>query len=82
MAERVLRLTTTEATAAILRQYGHKVPDWRMRRVVDAMESAERLDVQRMGNYRTVSANDLALIVDELRSMGCLPELEVPSCKA
>lgn len=72
MAERVIRLTTAEAAAAIQRQYGHVVPDWRMRRVIDAMGQEERLDVQRMGNYRTVPGDQLGLIVAELERIGCV----------
>jgi hypothetical protein len=79
----VLRLTIREASQSIFRQYGGRpVPDWKLRRVVDVLESQGSLDVQRIGTYRTVSADDLWVIADELRRLGWLkaPAAEPVTC--
>jgi len=76
----VVRLTIREASESICRQFGGKqVPDWKLRRVVDAMESAGLLDVQRVGSYRTVADTDLALIAGQLEKIGWLRR-EVATC--
>jgi hypothetical protein len=73
----VIRLTIRESAEAIQRRCGgHVVPDWKMRRVVDALESTERLDVQRVGMYRTIAADDITVIVEELRRIAWLPSVE------
>ena len=73
-----LRLTIREAASSINRQFGGRlVPDWKLRRVVDALESSGSLDVQRIGTYRTVAANDVAVIAAELTRLGWIkPKLE------
>ena len=50
----------------------HEVPAWKLRRVVDPLESDNRLDVQRVANYRTVSDGDLGVVATELRRIGWL----------
>lgn len=66
-----LRLTIPELRGSLERQYGKKVPDWKLRRVVDSLES---LDVYRAGNYRLVSSDDVRIVADELRRLKWLPE--------
>ncbi|MBC7820025.1 MAG: hypothetical protein IAG10_24345 [Planctomycetaceae bacterium] len=74
-----LRLTITEVAASIERQFGRLIPVWKLRRVVDALESQESLDVQRIASYRTVAAVDVGVIAAELRQLGWL-ESEVAAC--
>ena len=67
-----LRLTLTELAASIGRQFGQQVPIWKLRRVVDTLESRDVLDVQRIANYRTVSDSDIEIVVKELQRIGWL----------
>ena len=75
-----IRLTITEAAASIKRRFGTTIPVWKMRRVIDSMESTGTLDVQRVANYRTISGDDVGAIASELQRLGWL-ESEVASCK-
>ena len=75
-----IRLTIRETAESIQRQYGGRlIPEWKLRRIVDLLESQDLLDVQRIGMYRTVSANDVGIVADELRRLGSL-ESEGVSC--
>ena len=75
----ILRLTIRETAESIQRQFGGKqVPDWKLRRVVDAMEAADTLSVQRIGTYRTIADTDVRIIADELRRLGWLESEAVP----
>lgn len=66
-----VRLTVREIGESILRQHGGPmVPDWKLRRVVDGLESSGELDVQRVGLYRTVSANDVNKVAVSLQRLG------------
>lgn len=66
-----VRLTIREVGESIHRQYGGPlVPDWKLRRVVDGLESSGDLDVPRVGMYRTVSANDVCKIAVALQRLG------------
>lgn len=67
-----LRLTLTELAGSINRQFGGQVPVWKLRRVVDALESHDILIVQRVANYRKVSDGDVAIVANELRRLGWL----------
>ena len=59
---------------SIQRQFGGSlIPDWKLRRVVDSLEESDSLNVQRVGRYRTVSADHLGIIVEELRRLAWLP---------
>lgn len=70
---RTIHLSIRETAESIHRLYGgHRVPDWKLRRIVDSLESHDSLDVQRIGQYRTVSADDVGVIADELRRLGWL----------
>ena len=73
-----IRLTITEAAASIERRFGTTIPVWKMRRVVDSMESAGTLDVQRVANYRTISGDDVGTIASELQRIGWLESEAVP----
>ena len=64
-----LRLTIPEVADSIERQIGRRFPAWKLRRIVDSLESADSLGVQRIGLYRTVSADDVCIIADELRRL-------------
>lgn len=64
-----LRLTITEVADSIERQFGRRLPAWKLRRTVDSLESQDSLGVQRIGLYRTVSADDVGIIVSELRRL-------------
>lgn len=76
----VLRLTMTELVDSIDRQFGGRVPIWKLRRVVDSLESQQRLEIQRIANYRTVCDSDIGIVADELRRLGWLESEAVP-CK-
>lgn len=76
-----VRLTTREAGESIHRQYGGTpVPQWKLRRVVDSLESQDTLEVQRIGNYRTITTDGVVVLADELRRLGWL-ESEAGPCK-
>ena len=62
-----LRLTLTELARSVERQFGRTVPVWKLRRIVDLLEAKDSLDVQRIGLYRTVAADDVHVIATELR---------------
>lgn len=64
-----LRLTITEVADSVERQFGRRFPAWKLRRIVDSLESLDSLGVQRIGLYRTVSADDVGIIVAELRRL-------------
>jgi hypothetical protein len=77
----VLRLTIRETAQAIQRQFGGAlVPDWKLRRVVDAMESTDAISVQRVGTYRTIADSDVSIIASQLQQLGWI-RTEVSSCK-
>jgi hypothetical protein len=77
----VIRLTIREAAAAVQRQHGGRVvPDWKLRRVVDCMEVADQIEVQRVGTYRTISSDDIGKIADELQRLGWLTQREPVTC--
>lgn len=70
---RTIRLSIRETAESIQRLYGgHIVPDWKLRRIVDALDSRDSLDVQRIGMYRTISADDVGIVADELHRVGWL----------
>ena len=76
-----VRLTTREVGESIHRQFGGRlVPDWKLRRVVDSLESQDTLEVQRIGNYRTITTDGVVVLADELRRLGWL-ESEAGPCK-
>ena len=64
-----LRLTITEVADSVERQFGRRFPAWKLRRIVDSLESSDALGVQRIGLYRTVSADDDGIIANELRRL-------------
>ena len=65
-----LRLTLTELGRSIERQFGRQIPVWKLRRIVDSLESTDSLDVQRIGLYRTVSTDAVRVVADELAAWG------------
>lgn len=74
-----IRLTIRETAESIQRLYGGRlIPDWKLRRIVDSLESQDALDVQRIGMYRTVSADDVGIVANELRRLGWLESEAVP----
>ena len=75
-----IRLTIRETAESIQRLYGGRlIPDWKLRRIVDSLESKDSLDVQRIGMYRTVLADDVGIVANELRRMDWL-ESEAAPC--
>lgn len=75
-----IRLTITETAASIKRRFDTTIPVWKLRRVIDSMEAAGTLDVQRVANYRTVSGDDVGAIANELQRLGWLPVREAVPC--
>ena len=73
-----LRLTLTEVAGSIERQFGRRIPVWKLRRVVDLLESQDSLDIQRIGTYRTLAAGDVGIVANELRRLGWLESEAVP----
>lgn len=77
---RQLRLTIREAAEAIARQFNAAVvPDWKLRRVVDSLFERDLLDLQRVGPYRTIDADDVPSIAAELESLGWLKRKQQPA---
>jgi hypothetical protein len=72
--------TITHVAESIAQRYGVEIPDWRLRRVLDALHSAGTITVTRVGRYRTIDSGDIAHVVAELRRLHCLPETEAASC--
>ena len=78
-----IRLTMRDVAESIQRQYGGEiVPDWKIRRVVDALESDDKIVVQRVGRYRTVSDKDVGTIATELHRLSWLTESPVGSVES
>ena len=74
-----MRLTITEVAKSIQRQFGgERVPDWKMRRIVDSLDSANAISIQRVGVYRTVAPEDVLAVANELRRIGRLPQETIP----
>ena len=63
-------LTVAEVCSALKRQRDLAAHVYTVRRVIDDLESQDRIKVQRMGQYRTVSSEDIGLIGDALASRG------------
>lgn len=77
----ILRLTARDIGDSIHHQYGGTlVPDWKLRRVIDSLESQHLVEVQRIGNYRTITSEDVCVVADALVRLGWL-ESEVGPCK-
>ena len=74
-----LRLTLTELAGSIGRRFGREVPIWKLRRVVDVLESQDAISIQRVGNFRTISDADVGIVAEELRKIGWL-DREAVSC--
>ncbi len=69
----VIRLTIREVGEQIQQRFGgNRIPDWKLRRVIDSLEESDLLNVQRVARYRTISADHLEVIADELRRIGWL----------
>ncbi|WP_010587886.1 hypothetical protein [Schlesneria paludicola] len=78
-----MRLTITEVAESIHRQHGGEiVPAWKMRRVIDSLDTNDAISIQRVGIYRTVAESDVAIIAAELQRLGWLaPESEAATCQ-
>ncbi len=63
MENRVVRMTVSDVALEILRKFGRSVPVWKIRRVIDALDQEEKIDVQRMGRTRTIAADDIAAVM-------------------
>jgi hypothetical protein len=66
------RLTMGEMAGLIGRQYGTRVPMWRMRSVIDRLADRGQVTIERVAAYRVVAASDIGVIVAELRRMGVI----------
>lgn len=64
------RLTLTEVASLIGRKSGREAPIWKLRRVVDILESQQKLEVHRVGNYRTIADTDVGVVTQELKRIG------------
>ena len=71
---KAIMLTLPEIQGSIYRQFGCNVPVWKLRRVIDVLESQGVIDIQRVANFRTVSDGDVPKIVEELRRIGRMPK--------
>ena len=68
-----IRLTVRETARSIQTQYGGTLcPDWALRRLIDEMDAAGIISIQRAGLYRTIAFEDLPLIVKQLKKLGRL----------
>ncbi len=69
------RITTGEARREVARLNGEPpVPDWRMRRTLDALAIAGKITLERIGQYRTISDADVPTVADELKQLRCIAE--------
>lgn len=59
-----LRLTVPEVVDSIQRTTGKRYSHWTVRRVIDGLDSAGEINVQRCGLYRTVASSDVARIAE------------------
>jgi hypothetical protein len=74
MADEVL-LTISELGKSIKRQFGGKrVPDWKLRRVVDELEEIDAISVRRAARYRMILGRDVPIVAAALRRVGWLPD--------
>ena len=58
--------TTAEAARTLTDRMGVRVPEWKVRRVSDALD----FEIQRFGPYRLLTANNLDAIEESLRESG------------
>ena len=66
-------LTMNDVVLSIHSQFNGKIiPHWKLRRVMDSLESSGSLSVQRIGGYRTISADDVHIVAEELQRLGWL----------
>ena len=72
------RLTLPQLAGLIGNQFKRDIPVWKIRRVVDDLNSRDRLDVQRVGNYRTVSEDDAGIVSGELKRIGWFDREAIP----
>ncbi|WP_373653382.1 hypothetical protein [Schlesneria sp. DSM 10557] len=76
-----MRLTITDVAATIHSRHGGElIPAWKMRRVVDALDARNAIDIQRVGVYRTLALEDVDTVANELRRLNWLPQAESVSC--
>ncbi len=75
-----IRLTITGLAASIDRQYGAKIPAWKLRRVLDSMDASGAIELQRVANYRTVSGDTVGRVADELQRLGWLSIGDAAPC--
>ena len=52
------RLTLPQLAGLIGSRFKRDIPVWKIRRVVDSLESLGAIEIQRVGNYRTISEGD------------------------
>ena len=67
-----LRLTLTELAGSIGRRFGREIPIWKLRRVVDVLESQDAISIERVANFRTISDSDVETVATELDRIGWL----------
>jgi hypothetical protein len=65
-------LTIGKLAAAIESTSGHAVPEWKLRRVIDAFGA----DIPRAGLYRLVPDRMVGDVIVELRRQGWLPRVD------
>jgi hypothetical protein len=75
-----LRITLSELSERLGKRFDRQVPVWKLRRIVDSLESQNILDVQRIANYRTISDGDINTVAEHFVRMGWA-EREAVSCK-
>jgi hypothetical protein len=67
-----MRLTANQAAQEIQKQFGGELmPEWRMRRVIDAL--AASLTIELIGRYRTIPSEELPIVATELQPMELIP---------
>ena len=74
-----VRLTTAEVFELIRKRCeGRICSEGTLRRVMDKMENENRLEVQRLGRWRTVEFDSIPSIAEELRKTGRIQSEAVP----
>lgn len=73
-----MRLTVNQAALEIQKQFGGDLqPDWRMRRVLDALDDANLISIERTVNYRTITSEEIPIVAAELKRRGLIPDLSL-----
>ncbi len=75
-----MKLTMAGVADSIKQQHGTSIPVWKLRRVIDSLAGSGGIVVERMAQYRVLSAEDVPAVISELQRTGWLPEAATCNC--